>query len=311
MIRSLPLPGKKGSRYWNQILQHRAYYLLLLPALIYVIIFNYVPMYGLQIAFRDYKGVLGITGSRWVGLKHFRSFFNGYNFWMLIENTLFLSLYNLVAHFPIPILLALILNETKGGFKRFSQTVLYAPHFISTVVLIGMLNTMFSPSMGVINTFREMLGMERYYYMTQPGVFRHMYVWSGVWQNMGWDAVIYLAALSAVDPELHEAATIDGASRIQRVIHINLPTILPTIIILLIMSVGRVASLGYEKVYLLQNDLNVDVSEVISTYVYKRGVLNSNYSFSTAVGLFNNAVNIILLLTANFISGRFSETSLF
>ena len=179
------------------------------------------------------------------------------------------------------------------------------------VVMVGMLNTLFSPSMGVINTLREALGMERYYYMAQPSAFRHLYVWSGVWQNIGWDAVIYLAALSAVDPSLHEAAMIDGASRIQRITHINLPTILPTIVILFIMAVGRVASVGYEKVYLLQNDLNVDVSEVISTYVYKRGVLNSNYSFSTAVGLFNNVVNIALLLMANFISRRLGETSLF
>ncbi len=304
---------RKGSplRLGRKIWKHRAFYLLLLPAVAYVILFCYTPMYGLQIAFKDYKGALGIAGSRWVGLKHFRSFFNSYNFLQLLRNTLALSLYSLAAGFPLPILLALLLNETKSRFKRFSQTVLYAPHFISMVVMVGMLNTLFSPSMGVINTLREALGMERYYYMAQPSAFRHLYVWSGVWQNIGWDAVIYLAALSAVDPSLHEAAMIDGASRIQRITHINLPTILPTIVILFIMAVGRVASVGYEKVYLLQNDLNVDVSEVISTYVYKRGVLNSNYSFSTAVGLFNNVVNIALLLMANFISRRLGETSLF
>lgn len=304
---------RKGSplRLGRKIWKHRAFYLLLLPAVAYVILFCYTPMYGLQITFKDYKGALGIAGSRWVGLKHFRSFFNSYNFLQLLRNTLALSLYSLAAGFPLPILLALLLNETKSRFKRFSQTVLYAPHFISMVVMVGMLNTLFSPSMGVINTLREALGMERYYYMAQPSAFRHLYVWSGVWQNIGWDAVIYLAALSAVDPSLHEAAMIDGASRIQRITHINLPTILPTIVILFIMAVGRVASVGYEKVYLLQNDLNVDVSEVISTYVYKRGVLNSNYSFSTAVGLFNNVVNIALLLMANFISRRLGETSLF
>ena len=304
---------RKGSplRLGRKIWKHRAFYLLLLPAVAYVILFCYTPMYGLQIAFKDYKGALGIAGSRWVGLKHFRSFFNSYNFLQLLRNTLALSLYSLAAGFPLPILLALLLNETKSRFKRFSQTVLYAPHFISMVVMVGMLNTLFSPSMGVINTLREALGMERYYYMAHPSAFRHLYGWSGVWQNIGWDAVIYLAALSAVDPSLHEAAMIDGASRIQRITHINLPTILPTIVILFIMAVGRVASVGYEKVYLLQNDLNVDVSEVISTYVYKRGVLNSNYSFSTAVGLFNNVVNIALLLMANFISRRLGETSLF
>ena len=189
---------RKGSplRLGRKIWKHRAFYLLLLPAVAYVILFCYTPMYGLQIAFKDYKGALGIAGSRWVGLKHFRSFFNSYNFLQLLRNTLALSLYSLAAAFPLPILLALLLNETKSRFKRFSQTVLYAPHFISMVVMVGMLNTLFSPSMGVINTLREALGMERYYYMAQPSAFRHLYVWSGVWQNIGWDAVIYLAALS-------------------------------------------------------------------------------------------------------------------
>ena len=193
---------RKGSplRLGRKIWKHRAFYLLLLPAVAYVILFCYTPMYGLQIAFKDYKGALGIAGSRWVGLKHFRSFFNSYNFLQLLRYTLALSLYSLAAGFPLPILLALLLNETKSRFKRFSQTVLYAPHFISMVVMVGMLNTLFSPSMGVINTLREALGMERYYYMAQPSAFRHLYVWSGVWQNIGWDAVIYLAALSAVDP---------------------------------------------------------------------------------------------------------------
>ena len=211
----------------------------------------------------------------------------------------------------MPIIIALLLNETKGRFKRASQTILYAPHFLSTVVVVGMINTMLSPSFGVVNTIIEALGGERIYFMTMPGAFRHLYVWSGVWQGMGWGAIIYLAALAAVDPELHEAATIDGASRIQRIRYINIPTIVPTIIILLIMRMGSLVSVGYEKVYLLQNDLNVEVSEVISTYVYKRGLLQNNYSFSTAVGLFNNVVNIALLLITNFITRRVSDTSLF
>ena len=296
----------------KRIIKCRTYYLLLLPALIYVLIFNYGPLYGIQIAFKDYKGALGITGSRWVGFKHFQSFFKSYSFTNLMVNTFAISIYSLVVGFPIPIILALMLNEIPfPRYKKTVQTILYAPHFISTVVMVGMIISIFSPSIGVVNTLRTKLGLERVYYMALPTTFRHIYVWSGVWQGMGWSAVIYISALSAVDPELHEAARIDGASRIQRILHINIPTIMPTITILFIMSIGSLASVGYEKIYLLQNDLNVGVSEVISTYVYKRGIQNTNYSFSTAVGLFNNVINIILLLLANTVSRRVSETSLF
>ncbi len=296
----------------KRIIKCRTYYLLLLPALIYVLIFNYGPLYGIQIAFKDYKGALGITGSRWVGFKHFQSFFKSYSFTNLMVNTFAISIYSLVVGFPIPIILALMLNEIPfPRYKKTVQTILYAPHFISTVVMVGMIISIFSPSIGVVNTLRTKLGLERVYFMALPTTFRHIYVWSGVWQGMGWSAVIYISALSAVDPELHEAARIDGASRIQRILHINIPTIMPTITILFIMSIGSLASVGYEKIYLLQNDLNVGVSEVISTYVYKRGIQNTNYSFSTAVGLFNNVINIILLLLANTVSRRVSETSLF
>ncbi|MCL2832588.1 MAG: ABC transporter permease subunit [Treponema sp.] len=296
-----------GKRMWK----YRSYYFFLLPALVYVIIFHYGPMYGLQIAFKNYRGALGITGSPWIGFKHFIDFFNGYYFWMLIRNTLVISVYSLLVGFPIPIILALMLNELKGTYKKTIQTIFYAPHFISMVVLVGIIYTMFSPSMGVVNTILEALGHERVYFVALPSVFRHMYVWSGVWQNMGWSAVIYLAALSGVDPELHEAARIDGASLWQRIVHINLPTIQPTIIILLIMAMGHLVSVGYEKIFLMQNSLNIDTSEVISTYVYKRGIVNTNYSFSSAVGLFNNVINAILLVIANGISRKFTETSLF
>lgn len=296
-----------GARIWK----YRQYYLLLLPSFIYVMIFNYGPLYGVQIAFKDFKGSLGIWGSRWVGFRNFIDFFNGYYFWDLIKNTLVLSIYSLLVSFPIPIILALVLNEAGNKVKKTAQTILYAPHFISMVVLIGMIGTMFSTSMGVVNTALEALGMERYYFLGEPAAFRHLYVWSGVWQNMGWSSIIYIAALSSVDPNLHEAASIDGATRMQRIIHINLPTIMPTIIIMLIMAVGNIASVGHEKVYLLQNDLNVEVSEVISTYVYKRGIISANYSFSTAVGLFNNVINVVMLLIANTISKKYSETSLF
>ena len=295
----------------KRMLKHYQFYLLLLPAIVYIIIFNYVPMYGVQIAFKNYKMSLGIMGSKWVGFKHFADFFGSYYFWTLLRNTLVVSFYSLAVSFPIPIIVALIINELKGNYKRTVQTILYAPHFISTVVLVGMMYAMFSPSMGVVNTILENFGLERIYFMGDPKYFRHLFVWSGVWQSMGWSAIIYIAALSGVDPGLHEAAAIDGATRIQRIIHINIPCIAPTIIIMLIMRLGQIASVGYEKAYLLQTNMNLETSEIISTYVYKRGLVNNNYSFSTAVGLFNNLVNIALLLIANNISKKFSETSLF
>lgn len=295
----------------GRIWKSKDYYLMLLPAVILVIMFNYAPLYGLQIAFKNYKVSLGVGGSPWIGLKNFTDFFQSYYFGTLLKNTLLLSLYTLVVGFPIPIIIALILNELKGNFKKFTQTVLYAPHFISVVVLVSILNAMLSPSQGVVNTILEMFGMERNYFMANPEYFRHLYVWSGVWQGKGWGAIIYLAALSGVDPSLHEAADMDGATRIQKIIHINLPAIMPTIIIMLILRMGEIASVGYEKVYLMQNSMNVETAEVISTYVYKRGIINSNYSFSTAVDLFNNVVNVILVLIANEISKRVSETSLF
>lgn len=295
----------------KMIWKHRAYYLLMLPAIIYVAIFCYGPMYGIQIAFKDFRPVLGYSGSPWVGLKHFINFFNGANFWRLIGNTLYLTTYSLLVGFPIPIILALLLNEVREKVRKPVQTILYAPHFISVVVMVGILNLVFSPSFGIVNNVIAALGGEKIYFMIEPSAFRHIYVWSGIWQEMGWNAVIYIAALSTVDEALHEAARIDGASRLQRIWYINIPTILPTIVILLIMRIGSMTSIGYEKIYLLQNDLNVEVSEVISTYVYKRGIVNTNYSFSTAVGLFNNLINIILLIFANFFARKTTDTSLF
>ena len=305
--------GRGGAmrRIGKSIWKHRAYYVLMLPAVIYVAIFCYGPMYGIQIAFQDFRPVLGYSGSPWVGFKHFIEFFQGPNFWRMLSNTLTLTLYSLVVGFPIPILLALLLNEVKEKFRKPVQTILYAPHFISVVVMVGILNLIFSPSMGLVNNIIQALGGESVYFMTQPGAFRHIYVWSGIWQEMGWNAVIYIAALSTVDEELHEAARIDGASRLQRIWYINIPWILPTIIILLVMRVGSLASVGYEKIYLMQNDLNIEVSEVISTYVYKRGIVNTNYSFSTAVGLFNNLINILLLVLANLFARKTTKTSLF
>lgn len=295
------------SRIWK----YRHYYLLILPAIVYVLIFNYGPLYGLQIAFKNYKFSLGMWGSKFVGFRNFIDFFSVYNFWDLITNTLMLSLYEIVVGFPIPIFVALVLNEMGTRSKRVVQTVLYAPHFISTVVIVGIINVMLSPSMGVVNTVIEALGGESIYFMGRPEYFRHIYAWSGIWQEMGWSAIIYLAALSSVDPAHLEAAEIDGASRLQKIRYINIPTIMPTIIITLILKLGRIITVGYEKVYLLQNSLNLDVSEVISTYVYKRGIVDSSYSFSTAVGLFNNVVNVTMLLIVNKIAKKVSDTSLF
>ena len=294
-----------------RITENWQYYLLILPAIIYVAIWCYAPMYGLQIAFKDFKFSLGITGSRWIGFRNFADFFKGYYFKTLLINTFSISLYSLAVGFPIPIIVALILNELTPKFKKVTQTVLYAPHFISTVVLVGTMQLLFSPSTGIVNHFIEVLGGERLYFMGEPRFFRHMYVWSNVWAGMGWSAIIYLAALSSVDVTHLEAASIDGASRLQKIIHINIPTIMPTIIIMLILQMGKIASVGYEKVYLMQNNLNVDVAEVISTYVYKRGIVNANYSFSTAVGLFNNVVNVTMLLISNFISKKVTDQGLF
>ena len=312
-------PKRKAKQYneprrnlGREIRNHWPLYLYILPALVYLIVFDYVPMYGIQIAFKNFNPGIGIINSPWVGFKHFITFFEGYYFGRMIRNTFLLSLYSLVIGFPIPILVALMLNELGSvRYRRFAQTLLYAPHFISMVVMIGILTTMFSPTIGVVNKIITLLGGDPIYFMIQPTMFRHLYVWSGVWQGMGWGAVIYLAALSTVSMELHEAAMIDGASRLKRIIHINIPTIAPTIIIMLILRLGNLASVGYEKVYLMLNDMNREVAEVISTFVYTRGIESGQFSYTAAVGLFDNVVNVTFLLIANFIARRTSETSLF
>lgn len=304
------LDSGTGNR-WLRMLRNYQLYLMILPALLYFIIFCYGPMYGLQIAFRDYKVRDGIAGSAWVGLKHFQRLVNAPTFWMLVKNTLHISIYTLLVGFPFPVLLALVLNEVRSSsYKRIVQTVSYAPHFISSVVMVSMIIIFLNPSYGIINEFRKLLGYEALDFMTKPQWFSTIYVLSDVWQNAGWNAIIYLSALAGVDPELHEAAMIDGASRLKRIWHINLPCILPTIIIMLIMAMGRVMSVGFEKVFLMQNPLNTETSEVISTYTYKIGLQNAQYSFSAAVGLFNSVINFILLAAVNQISKRVSHTSL-
>ncbi|NSW92049.1 MAG: sugar ABC transporter permease [Firmicutes bacterium] len=285
-------------------------YLLLIPTLVYFIVMKYGPMYGVQIAFKNFNGALGITGSPWVGLRHFKSFFDSYYFWPLIRNTVVLSVYSLIAGFPMPIILALMLNEVKNSkYKRTVQTVTYAPHFISTVVLVGMLITFLSPSTGIINHLRKALGFEVRNYIAEPALFRHLYVWSGIWQNTGWNSIIYLAALSSIDPQLHEAAIIDGASRWQRIWNINIPGILPTIVILFILSTGSIMNVGFEKAFLMQNPMNMETSDVISTYVYRRGLISAEYSFSAAIGLFNSVINFIMLVMVNKLAKKLGETS--
>ena len=297
----------------KQARQNWELYLFLLIPVAFIIIFHYVPMIGVQIAFRKYRIADGIWGSKWVGFAQFTKFFKSPQFKTIVPNTIILSLYGLIANFPIPIILALALNVLRNKrFKMTIQMISYMPHFISTVVLVGMLIAILNPRIGMYGIMYRALnnGQSPKDLMGQANAFRHLYVWSGVWQNMGWSSIIYLAALSAVDTELHEAAQIDGASRFQRVLHIDFPVILPTAIILLIMSTGNVLSVGYEKVYLMQNDLNLGMSEIISTYVYKVGLANAQYSYSTAIGLFNNVVNVAILLTVNKIADKVSGTAL-
>lgn len=286
-------------------------YLFVLPTVIWYLVFNYIPMAGVVIAFKRYNGVLSIWESPWVGLKWFKSFFNSYYSTTIIRNTLVLSFYHLLT-FPFPILLALVLNELKNKkTKQVMQTIMYAPHFISTVVLVGMLNIFFSSDGGFVNNIIESLGGETVHFLTSRSVFPHLYTWSGVWQGLGWGCIIYVAALAGVDPSLHESAMIDGATRIQRIIHINIPCILPTIMIQLILNVGRIMSVGADKVLLMKNDLNNDTAQIINTYVYERGLLSGEYSYSAAVGLFVNVINLLMLVTVNKISDKLTKISLF
>ncbi|WP_235947802.1 ABC transporter permease [Paenibacillus glycinis] len=308
-LRTQPGTGKASGR--RRILRNWELYLFIAPCMLYFIVFQYVPMYGVQIAFKNFLPSKGIAGSKWVGFDHFERFFNSYYFWDLLWNTFSLSLYELAIGFPLPIILALAFNEVKNGlFKRSVQTVTYAPHFISIVVMAGMIITFLSPSSGILIRIIEWVGLQPAHFLEDPRWFKTVYVLSGVWQSAGWGTIIYLAALSAVDPQLHEAAIVDGASRLKRVLHINIPTIVPTISILLILNVGNILGVGYEKVLLLQNSLNIESSDVISTFVYRSGLLSNQLSFSTAVGLFNSVVNAILLLTVNRIAQKTSDNSI-
>ncbi|WP_248930808.1 ABC transporter permease [Paenibacillus hamazuiensis] len=286
-------------------------YVLISPVIAFFILFEYVPMYGVQIAFKNFVAVKGIWGSPWAGFKHFERFFASYYFWRLMKNTLGIGVYQLLVGFPVPILLALAVNEVRSKkFSRFVQTVTYAPHFLSTVVMVGLLMIFLSPQTGLLNKAIVLFGGEPIPFLTEPAWFKTVYVFSGIWQQMGWSSIIYLAALTGIDQQLHEAARVDGASRLQRIWHINLPGIMPTIIVLLILQIGSIVGVGFEKVYLMQNSLNMPASDVISTNVYRSGILGAQYSYSAAVGLFNSVINFILLVTVNRIARKVSETSL-
>lgn len=286
-------------------------YLLCIPALLFVIIFEYGPMYGVQIAFKDYSPARGITGSNWVGFKHFIRFFESPQFFNILKNTLGISFYALLAGFPIPIFIALLLNQTSNlRFKKTVQTTIYAPHFISVVVLCGMITVFLAPRTGIVNGVLQMLGMEEVFFLAKPKLFNDIFVWSDIWQNTGWGSIIYIAALSAVNPELYEAAKMDGAGKLKTIWHVDIPSILPTIVIMFIMRTGSFMNVGFQKAFLLQNPLNIESSEIISTYVYKVGLIQSQFSYSTAIGLFNTVVNITLILSVNAICKKINETSL-
>lgn len=304
----------KPAMKWKNVQKNGGLYLLLLPAVILLLLFAYRPMYGVVIAFKNYKNALGIMGSPWADpwYANFTKFFQSFQFSTTIRNTLAISLYSLVAGFPLPILMALVLNQMRAKrFKRVFQTVTYLPHFISTVVMVGLILILLSPGSGLIGQIYSLFGKEAPNLMGSPGAFSSIYVWSDVWQHTGWDSIIYLAALAAIDPSLYEAATVDGASRWQKIKYIDLPLIMPTATILLILRVGNIMNVGFEKVYLMQNNLNMGASEIISTYVYKIGLVSAQYSYSAAINLFNTMINLILLLTVNGITKRMSDNSLF
>jgi len=299
---------KKYGPYWQ------LYVFLLLPV-IYILVFAYWPMFGLQIAFKKFTIVKGIWDSPWVGLKNFIKFFNAYQFSDVMFNTITLSLYAILAAFPFPILFALVLNTVEHPkLKKTVQTITYMPHFISVVVIVGMMMQIFHPMAGLYGRFMHALtGEIPSDLFANPKAFPHLYVWSGVWQGFGYNSIIYIAALTNVSAEIHEAAEVDGASRFQRVIHVDFPALLPTITIMLILRMGSIMSIGFEKTYLMQNSINLSRSEIISTFVYKKGLgagASNDYSYSTAIGMFNSVVNLILISSVNWFSRRVSETSL-
>lgn len=295
----------------QQIWRNRGLYVLLAPALIYFVIFNVFPLWGLQIAMRDYKPSLGITGSPWVGIKYIEKFVSSYSFWTLLKNTLVLGVYCLVICLPLAMVLALVLKYLPlKKTSRFVQLVSYAPHFISMVVMVGMLKTFLMPGSGVVNVLLTKFGHEAIDFMGNARYFPHLYAWTRVWSHLGFNAIIFVAGLTGVSEDLHEAAIVDGANKWQRIIHIDIPAIMPTMIILMIMESGNLLNIGFEKVFLMQTSSNLTASEVISTYTYKMGLLNTQYSYAAAIGLFNNIINCIILVFVNKIAQKTTDSSL-
>lgn len=311
--RTVPTPRRRTLAFrWRKALRrHWQLYLLVIAPLAYFAIFKYVPMSNAVIAFKDYNPIDGIWGSQWTGLTNFQMMLRNPVFPTLIKNTLLLSGYTVLASFPIPIMLALALNEVRHHwFRKTVQMVTYAPYFISTVVVVSMMILMMAPRLGIVTKTFGLFGIPAPDLLGNPDYFRHIYVWSDVWQTTGYAAVIYLAALSAVDPALYESAKVDGASRLRRIWHVDIPGIMPTAMIILILSVGNIMAIGFEKVYLLQNPLNLERSEIIATYVYKTGLLNADFALATAVGLFNSGINLVLLLIVNWVGRRISGSGL-
>lgn len=306
--------GKKQNKF-SQLLKNIQkkwiLYVMTLPVFAYFIIFHYGPMYGVVLAFKDYKIKKGILGSPWVGWENFAKFFSAYNFEEILSNTIGISIYSLLVGFPIPIIFALMLNYLRGKrLKKTIQMVSYIPHFLSTVVFCGIINLMFKSS-GLFNTIFHNLGIESVAFLTDPKYFQSLHVWTDVWKEVGFSAIIYISALAGVDYQLHEAAIMDGASKLRRIWHIDLACIRPTIVMMLILRLGSLMNVGFEKIFLLQNDLNKAASEVIPTYVYTMGMLRADYGYSTAVGLFNSVINLILLVTANWVVKKITDESLF
>ena len=303
-------PPSFWKRTKRDLSRNKGAYILLIPVLLYYLVFHYGPMYGALIAFQDFNVVKGILGSQWIGFENFIDFFNGAYFSRLVVNTLAINVIDLFFGFPAPILLALLLNEIRWNpFKRLVQSISYMPHFISVVVVVGMLFDFFARD-GLVNNLLKPFIANPNAYMQDPNVFRWLYVGSGIWQSVGWGSIIYMAALSNIDPSLYEAAMVDGAGRFRQMLHITLPGILPTITILLILRLGSMMSIGYEKILLMYNPLTYETADVISTYVYRRGVLATDFSYSTAVGLFNSVINFTLVVGANWLSKKYNNTSL-
>lgn len=299
-----------GSRLKKDMILNKYAYLLFLPVLIWYLVFRYAPMANLSIAFVDFNLYKGIAESKWVGLAYFQKFFSSYYAWRLIRNTVLLSVYDIIFSFPAPILLALLLNEIQNVHaKKLVQTVSYMPHFISLVVVCGMLRD-FSSSTGLFNQARALFGLAPYNLLSEPANYRTIHVGSGVWQTMGWNSIIYLATISTIDPQLYEAAYMDGANVLRRMLHVTLPSLVPIISVQFIMRLGSVMTVGYEKIILLYNSLTYDTADVISTYLYRYGILNGEYSMGTAIGMFNSLINILILVSVNKIFARFTQNSL-